>query len=1090
MVSLILILGAWGGAAIVAAPDDATSATRQSPPAPPIKYLEAGSRLFNTANPGDAAQLELAAKYLQAADRYRDMLEPDERMTLDAYLKELGKAKAAMASAAPGAMPTAARPAAAPQPVSAPPQTFSKVGADRGPANAGNPAGLDQIGPNVDTRQKARWTLMKAREELHQGNYDAARRKVDEAESLNVKWGLLDDTPARVSEEIKKARPKAVATRPAAGAAAGPHDRRAAKAKLRDARAAINDRQFEQAEAIAIEVKNWGLSYGFFEDNPDKVAAAARALRRRDKIRNTPARDQSSHGIYDMMVQESRELVRAGKLDEAEAKARQAQRMNVVPSLTSDRAESVLHEIAMARAAKAQVAPGLAQAAPGMAPAAPGMAATQPPAESGSVVAEREANELLAKGDQAAATAKFVEADRLSSGEAARAVPPGAGIELSGTSDPAVKQIAAADPGPVPDLTAPAEPEAGQPAATAPTEVQAAAAEAAPAAPVVPTLPTETAQAPMPQPAEPKAAANRGAQLLAEAQALFKNGNYPAAKQLATDAKAGKFGVDAQADELIAQATLAEQGGALSLYETALAAVRSGDNARARLLLIEVAAAGDSLDESLRAKVDGLLAKLSDDKVKPDGKSATKTVQDAEALAAQKLNAEVGTKIGEGRRLHETDPDKAIALYEQTVQAVQAAGLSPDLTRPMVRRLEVAIEIAKKDKVEYERKMADKQLRAEIETKRLRILEADKAKKARLKDLMDKATSAYAEGKYIECEAFAKRAMEVDPNELAASMLVFKAKTERRFKIDLQNKAAKEDANALAFQEVDRSSIMDPEVQLRDIAMPKNFKDLTRDRLEMNARLEPRKDPHVVAIESKLKDRVSINIDKQPLSEAITFLQNYTGLNIVLDPKALGEEGLTSSSPVSLQVNSPIPLRSVLKLLLRPLGLTYKVEDEVVLITSTQADQSQTYPKTYYVGDLVMPPDRGAEHPAALGDGARPATKACRKRHQRHSDRRRLCRGGSSIRPRCQRAGSGQRRTSDDRLDADHAVDHDIDCSWHLEHPGRLRPRSAACIWNGRRFRRRPGGHRQRTAAWCDRAVLPQYQLDHQAHRRGARTGC
>ncbi len=39
-----------------------------------------------------------------------------------------------------------------------------------------------------------------------------------------------------------------------------------------------------------------------------------------------------------------------GKLDEAEAKARMAQRMNVVPPLTADRAESVLHEIAMARA--------------------------------------------------------------------------------------------------------------------------------------------------------------------------------------------------------------------------------------------------------------------------------------------------------------------------------------------------------------------------------------------------------------------------------------------------------------------------------------------------------------------------------------------------------------------------------------------------------------------------------------------------------------------------------------------------------------------------------------------------------------------
>ena len=99
-------------------------------------------------------------------------------------------------------------------------------------------------------------------------------------------------------------------------------------------------------------------------------------------------------------------------------------------------------------------------------------------------------------------------------------------------------------------------------------------------------------------------------------------------------------------------------------------------------------------------------------------------------------------------------------------------------------------------------------------------------------------------------------------------------------------------------------------------------------------------------------------MDKQPLSEAVTFLQNYTGLNIVLDPKALGEEGLSSASPVSLVLNK-VRLRTALKLMLQPLGLTYKLEDDVILITSPQATQAQTYPKTYYVGDLVMPPDRG-----------------------------------------------------------------------------------------------------------------------------------
>ena len=127
---------------------------------------------------------------------------------------------------------------------------------------------------------------------------------------------------------------------------------------------------------------------------------------------------------------------------------------------------------------------------------------------------------------------------------------------------------------------------------------------------------------------------------------------------------------------------------------------------------------------------------------------------------------------------------------------------------------------------------------------------------------------------------------------------------------------------------------------------------------ERQARAQER--PQVLAIEAKLKDRVSINMDKQPSARPSRSSQNYTGLNIVLDPKALGEEGYLVVAG-ELDGEQCPSSRRVLKLLLRPLGLTYKLEDEVVLITSPQADQSQTYPKTYYVGDLVMPPDHGPQ---------------------------------------------------------------------------------------------------------------------------------
>src|SRR5208337_3904467 len=94
------------------------------------------------------------------------------------------------------------------------------------------------------------------------------------------------------------------------------------------------------------------------------------------------------------------------------------------------------------------------------------------------------------------------------------------------------------------------------------------------------------------------------------------------------------------------------------------------------------------------------------------------------------------------------------------------------------------------------------------------------------------------------------------------------------------------------------------------IKYAKNFKDLTRERLRMNARLEVKKDPKVLAIEAKLKDTISLNVEKQPLS------------------------------------------------------LTYRVEDEVLLITSP-GSTAQMYSHTYYVGDLIMPGNKGQPNPVA-----------------------------------------------------------------------------------------------------------------------------
>src|SRR5271166_2157672 len=116
--TVILIIGAWGAATEGASPDDAnsssTTAARKPAPVPPIKYLEAGSRLFN------GGDFERAAKYLEAAQMYRDQLQQDEQTTLDAYLKELSKVRTATMAdrtATDGASPAVSGAVAQPAPV-------------------------------------------------------------------------------------------------------------------------------------------------------------------------------------------------------------------------------------------------------------------------------------------------------------------------------------------------------------------------------------------------------------------------------------------------------------------------------------------------------------------------------------------------------------------------------------------------------------------------------------------------------------------------------------------------------------------------------------------------------------------------------------------------------------------------------------------------------------------------------------------------------------------------------------------------------------------------------------------------------------
>lgn len=91
--------------------------------------------------------------------------------------------------------------------------------------------------------------------------------------------------------------------------------------------------------------------------------------------------------------------------------------------------------------------------------------------------------------------------------------------------------------------------------------------------------------------------------------------------------------------------------------------------------------------------------------------------------------------------------------------------------------------------------------------------------------------------------------------------------------------------------------------------------------------------------------------DETPLEDVLKFIKEATsagpgdpGVPIYVDPIGLEESGKTLRSPVTLDLRN-IPARTMLRLVLKQLGLAYQVKDGLVTITSEASlDEDEAAP--------------------------------------------------------------------------------------------------------------------------------------------------
>ncbi len=114
----------------------------------------------------------------------------------------------------------------------------------------------------------------------------------------------------------------------------------------------------------------------------------------------------------------------------------------------------------------------------------------------------------------------------------------------------------------------------------------------------------------------------------------------------------------------------------------------------------------------------------------------------------------------------------------------------------------------------------------------------------------------------------------------------------------------------------------------------------------------PLPSPEQAKILAALDQPTEFDFQERPLGEVMDYFKQQHELRIVLDNRALSDEGLDADTPVT-QTLKNIRLWSALRLLLEQLDLTYVVRDGYLLITTKTEAENKLRIKVYPVEDLV-----------------------------------------------------------------------------------------------------------------------------------------
>ncbi len=395
------------------------------------------------------------------------------------------------------------------------------------------------------------------------------------------------------------------------------------------------------------------------------------------------------------------------------------------------------------------------------------------------------------------------------------------------------------------------------------------------------------------------------------------------------------------------------------LYASGMQLLTAGKQSEARAQFVEAWEYEAELPTETRRALQDKLTLLQPSRMPTAGKPAEPLtpIQKADLEAAQqvrRLYREVTTELAKANEKRESTPLQAIADLERLARKVDGANIDEaskaSLAAMVGRAVSEQNSYVEANRAKIDLDLTNERIRTEMATEEVRESRVDQE----ISLLVDSFNDLMEQKRFDEAMVVAKQVGELKPDSTIAMSMLHNSRQQVRLQMNNDIRAESEEGFNSNMLALDRAMIAPDPDRPFSFQDPKDWEALSRRRLagrDQQTQLSAREQE----IKRKLETSVEMKYRNSPLGEVLDELSAVTGVPIVIDQRALSAIRITRDTPVSKSVNSRLPLKSVLNILLEDLDLTYVLKNDVLNVTSREARRTMTYSRTYRVADLVTP---------------------------------------------------------------------------------------------------------------------------------------